>query len=127
MKHPKIFKLLNEASHPKFMTRKCDIVYDQWNANYNVGNDVIYDTEVLKSNLCDCNDAYILVTGNITIIVHQVTQVAFKNFALFTKCITKTDGTKIDDAWDLDWVMAMYNLKEYSLNYSEAIRRLWFY
>ena len=45
--------------------------------------------EILKSNLCDYNDVYILVTDNITIMEHQVTQVAFKNHAPFTKCITK--------------------------------------
>ena len=77
-------------------------VNDQWNANYNVGNEIIYNTEVLKSNLCDYNDAYMLVTGNIVIIGHQATQVSFKNWAPFTKCITKINGTTIDDNEDLD-------------------------
>ena len=45
------------------MTRKCNIVNDQSNANYDVGNEIIYSTEVLKSNLCNYNDAYILVRG----------------------------------------------------------------
>ena len=48
---------------------------------------------MLKSNLCDYNDAYILVRSDIAIMGHQVTQVAFKNCAPFTKCITKIDGT----------------------------------
>ena len=47
---------------------------------------------------------------NTEIIGHQVTQVAFKNFAPFTKCITKIDGTTKDDAKDLDLVMPMYHL-----------------
>ena len=51
-----------------------------------------------------------LVRGNITIIGHQVTQVAFKNCAPFTKCITKIERTIIDYAEDLDVVMPMYNL-----------------
>ena len=42
------------------------------------------------------------------------TQVTFKNFVPFTNCITKIDGTTIDDAETLDLVMAMYNLIEYS-------------
>ena len=52
--------------------------------------------------------------------------VAFKNCAPFTKCITKIDGTTIDDAEDLDFVMSMYNLIEYSSNYSETTGSLWF-
>ena len=74
---------------------------------------MIYNTEVLKSNLYDYHDSYILVSGNITFIGHVVTRVAFKNCAPFTKCIT-IDGTTVDDAEDLDLVMPMYNLLEYS-------------
>ena len=55
------------------------------------------------------------------------TDVAFKNCAPFTKCITKIDGTEIDDAEDLDIVMPMYNLIEYSSSYSETTGSLWFY
>ena len=54
------------------MTRKWNIVNDQSNANYDVGNEVIYNTKVLKSDLCDYSDAYILVKGNISIIGHQL-------------------------------------------------------
>ena len=50
MKQQKILNLLNEVSDSKFVTRKCNIVNDQSNANYDVGNEVIYNTEVLKSN-----------------------------------------------------------------------------
>ena len=55
------------------------------------------------------------------------TELAFKNCAPFTKCITKIDGTTIDDAEDLDLVMPMHNLIEYSSYYSETTRSLWFY
>ena len=61
MEHQKILNSLNEANNSKFVTRKWNIVNDQSNANYDVGNEIIYNTEVLKSNLCDYNDAYILV------------------------------------------------------------------
>ena len=124
MQHQKILNLLNEANDSKFVTRKWNIVNDQSNANYDAGNETVFNTEVLKSNLCHYNDAYILVRGNITIIGHQVTQAAFKNCAPFTKCITKIDGTTIDDAEDLDIVMPMYNLIEYSSNYSETTGNL---
>ena len=70
--------LLNESSDSKFVTRNWNIVNNQSYGNYSVGNKTIYSTEVLKSNLCDYNDAYILVRGDITIIVHNVTQVALQ-------------------------------------------------
>ena len=124
MEHQKMLNLLNEASGSKFVTRKWNIVNDQSNANYYVGNEIIYNADVLKSNFCDYNDAYILVKGNITVIAAPETQVSFKNFAPFTKCITKIDGTTIDDAEGLDLVMPMYNLVKYSSNYSEVTRSL---
>ena len=46
---------------------------NQWNANHDVGNEIIYSKDVLKSKLFDCNDAYILVRGNITIRGHNIT------------------------------------------------------
>ena len=85
-------------------------------------------TEILKSNLFDYNDAYILVGGDITIAGRNiVTEVVFKNCAPFTKYITKIDETTIDDAENLDLVMPMYNLIEYSSNYYETTGSLWFY
>ena len=65
------------------MTRKWNIVSDQSNRNYNVGNEVIYNTEVLKSNLCDCNNAYILVRGDITVVEDDLTRLAFKNCIIY--------------------------------------------
>ena len=80
---------MNHVNDSKFVTRKSNIANDNAKANYSIGIEVIYNTEVLKSNLCDYNDAYIFVRGNITRIGHQATQVAFKNCAPFTKCIEK--------------------------------------
>ena len=87
---------------------------------------IIYNTEVLKSNLYDFNNAYILVRGDVTFIGKQVTQVAFKNSAPFTKCITKINGIShgIDK---IDLVMSMSSLIEYSSNYSETAGGLWIY
>ena len=65
--------------------------------------------------------------GDITIIGHQAAQVAFKNCAPFIKCFTKSNVTTIDDAEDLDLVMSMFNLIEYSSNYSETNESLWLY
>ena len=88
---------------------------------------------MLRSNLCDYADGYILVKGTITIIGAGVDDVEklldvrnksviFKNCVPFTKCISGINGTDIDNAQDIDIVMPMYNLTEYSDNYSEKIR-----
>ena len=58
MKHQKILNLLNEESYSKVVTRKCNIANDQSNANFDLRNEIIYNTEVLKSNICD----YIILT-----------------------------------------------------------------
>ena len=84
---------------------------------------------MLKSSLCDYSDAYILVKG--TIAVNNTAaadananntnkKVVFKHCALFTNCISERNNTQIDNAKDLDIVMSMYNLKEYSDNYSKT-------
>ena len=99
MEHQKILNLLNEAIDSKVLTRKWNIVNDQLKANYDIGNEI-------------------LVKGNITVAAAPATQVSFKNCAPFIKCITKIDGTTIDNVKDLDIVMSMYNLIEYSSNYS---------
>ena len=57
MEHQKILNLLNEASDSKFLTRKWSIVNDNLKANYGIRNEITYKTEVLKSNLCDYNNA----------------------------------------------------------------------
>ena len=93
---------------------------------------------MLRSNLCDYADAYLLVKGIITITVARdasaVRQadekdkgVTFKNCAPFTKCISRINNTDIDNAQDIDIVMPMYNLIEYSDNYSKTSGSLWQY
>ena len=97
---------MKETIDSKFVTRKCNIVKDQSDVNHGAGNGITYNKEVLKSNLCDCNDAYILVRGDIVTTARNIpTRVAFKNCAPFSKCITKISGTTIDDVEDLDLVM----------------------
>ena len=118
--------LLNEASNSKFVTRKWNIFKDQSNANYDAGNEIIYNTELLKRNFCDYNDSYMLMRY-ISIIGDNGHQVAIKNYAQFINCITKIDGTTKNDAEDLDLVMSMYNLLEYSLHYSDTTGSLQFY
>ena len=80
MEHKKILNLLNEASDSKFVTRKCNIANNQWNENYDVENEMIYNTKVLKSNLCDYSDTCILVRGNTAVQGAPITQVAFISY-----------------------------------------------
>ena len=68
--------------------------------NYDLGNINTYNKEVLKSNLCDNKDAYILIRDNVTVTAAPETEVSFKHCAPFTKCITKIDGTTVDDTRD---------------------------
>ena len=103
METSKILNLLNEEDGSKFVTRKWYIVNNHSNANYDTGNEIIYKTEVSKSNFCDFNNAYILARGAITTVGHNLpTKVAFKICAPFTKSITKMNGTTTVDAEHLD-------------------------
>ena len=90
---------------------------------------------MLRSNLCDYADAYILAKGTITITDDDAAKrldernkgVIFKNCAPFTKCISRINNTDINNAKDIDIVMPMYNLIEYSDNYSRTSESLWQY
>ena len=89
---------------------------------------------MLKSSLCDYSDAYILVKGTITVnntaaagaaANNTNKNVIFKNCAPFTNCISEINNTQIDNAKDIDIVMPMYNLIEYSDNYAKTTGILW--
>ena len=110
---------------------------------------------MLRSDLCDFSDAYIVVKGDIFVTkktftaddidapnntVANVTatntannnafgekKLVFKNNAPFINCISKINGVKIDNAEDLDVVMPMYKLLEYSKNYRKTTGSLWNY
>ena len=132
METQKIANLSGDATSEssKFATRKWYVINDQNNTDYGEGNEigttVKFETKVIKSSLCDFSGAHILVTGNIIAIGGDAnTRVAFKNCAPFTKCITHINDEHIDGADDLDIIMPMYNLIEYSDNYSDTSGRLW--
>ena len=81
------------------------------------------ETKVIKSNLGDYSDAYILVTGNRTATGGDAnTRVAFKNCAPFTKCTTHINDEHVDNADNLDIIISMYNLMEYSDSFSDTSR-----
>ena len=114
-----------------FVTKKWVEVYNQSGGNYNVNEEIRIKTSILRSNLCDYSDAYIVVKGIITVVrlngVKRKKSAGLKNNAPFINCISKIDGVKIDNAEDLDVVMPIYNLLEYSKNYRKTTGSLWNY
>ena len=84
---------------------------------------------MLRSDLCEYSDAYTVVKGNITVTdpdnAKRNKSVAFKNNAPFINRVSKINGVQIDNTEDLDVVMPMHNLLEYSKNYTKTIGRLW--
>ena len=86
---------------------------------------------MLRSDLCDYSDAYIVVKGNITVTNPDNTkrnnEVTFENNAPFINCISNINDEKIDSTEDLDVLMLMYNLLEYNKNYRKTTGNLWSY
>ena len=134
----KIVTLLNgsENENSKFATKKWYVIESESKGNYSHHDPITFLTKSIESSLCDYSDAYILVTGNIAvkrrnaadtadIALGAITQVAFKNCVLFEKCSTEIDGTLVDEANFINITMPMYNLIEYSDNYSDTSGSLW--
>ena len=138
MEYQKIWKLLNDESNQpsKFRTRNWVEINDESIGTY-TSNDIRFKTTMLRSSLCDYADAYILVKGTITITgegddaAKQLDErnkgAIFKNCTPFTKCISRINNTDIDTARDIDVVVPMYNLIEYSDNYAKTSGSLWQY
>ena len=140
MEYQKITNLLGTTLDevPRFITKKWVEVYDQSGSaddRYKPSKQIRFKTSMLRSDLCDYSDAYIVVKGDITltktngrgIIDIRNRFLAFKNNAPFTNCISKINNVLIDNAEDLDVVMPMYNLLEYSKNYRKTTGSLWNY
>ena len=139
MEYQKIANLLNNESDQssKFRTRNWVELNDESRESY-ANSDTEFKTTMLRSNLCDYADSYILAKGTITIASagdndaarranERDKGVTFKNCAPFTKCIRRINDTGIDNAQDIDIVMPMYNLIEYSHNYSKTSGSIWQY
>ena len=143
MEYDKINNLLlsedNESEElSKFVTRKYVRVNSLSNT-YNENKSIRFKTPMLRSNLCDYSDAYILVKGTITVTAPGANNGAnniknkrnrsliLKNNGPFVTCITRIKGELIQDADDLDIVMSMYNILEYSQNYRKTIGSLYNY
>ena len=140
MEYQKITNLLGTTTDkvPRFITKKWVEGHDQSGEaenRYKLSKPIRVKSSILKSDLCDFSDAYIVVKGDITLtktngrgtIDIRNRFLAFKNNAPFTNCISKINNVLIDNAEDLDVVMPMYNLIEYSKNYRKTTGSLWNY
>ena len=123
----------NEMSEQlsKFVTRQY-VKVNSLSNTYNENKSIRFKTPMLRSSLCDYSDAYILVKGTITVAGNNLRErqdrpLILKNNAPFVSCITRINGELIEDADDLDIVMSMYNLLEYSKNYRKTIGSLYNY
>ena len=117
---------------PRFSTKKWIEVYDQSEKNYNPNKEIRTKTLMLRSDLCDFSDAYIVVEEDITLegdndANKRNKNLTFKNNAPFINCILKISGVNINNTEDLDVVIPMYNLLEYSKNYRKTTGSLWNY
>ena len=135
MESQKILNLLNsnDSKSQIFATKRWYIINDQNGPNkYCNGTDgttIKFETKVIKLNLCDYSDAYILVTGNIlnkpADVNNAINRVGFKHCVPFRTCDVVINDEHLKKTEDLDIVIPMYNLLEYSDNYSESTGSLY--
>ena len=122
----------------KICNKKWYVIDSESNGNYSEDEEIKFLTRSIESSLCDYSDAYILVTGSITVTrtiagdpvqkkqpLDAATQVVFKSRAPFKKCSTEIDGILVDEADFINIIMPIYNLIEYSDNYSGTSGSLW--
>ena len=128
MEHRKITNLLGDSGDQprKYQSEKWIEINDDSRGTYSTDSQIKFKTTTTMSDLCDFSEAYILVEGTVTAmntadppVANNAAEVAFKNCAPFTSCISEINNTQIDNAKDLDITMPMYNVLEYSKNYAE--------
>ena len=117
METQKILNLLNNTDNEnsKFAAQKWCVIGSQSKGKYSNENQIKSFTSSLESNLCNYSDAYIFVTGNINVTGGDANRkVAFGKCAPFRKC-----GKLLLMMQNINIAMPMYNLVEYSDNYSD--------
>ena len=115
METQKIINLLNDSSNEesKFAAKKWYVTDSQTTkGKYKQGNAIKFETETIKSSLCDYSDGFILVAGNITVAAKNDTNVEFKNCVPFSTCKTVINDVFIDGANHIYIAMPIYNLIE---------------
>ena len=118
--------------HQNLWQKKWIEVNDLSSGQYSARKIIRFTTSMLRSNLCDYSDTYIIVKGRISVrdtndVNRRYKNLTSKNNAPFRWCITNINNTFIDNAEDLDIVIPIYNLLEYSDNYSMTSGSLWNY
>ena len=125
----------NASNQPsKFRVRNWVEINNYLHRAYNTNSQIKFTTSMLKSSSCDYTDAYILVKGTITVVRVGATKAAvqvqadinnkqaiLKNIVPFTDCVTEMNNMQGDKVKDLDVIMLMYGLIEYSQNYSKTL------
>ena len=136
MEYQKITNFLDNAPNQpaKFRTKNWAEINDVAHVMYNTNSQIRFKTSMFKSSLCGYSDAYILVSGTVTVPNTETAvnpnnrkNTLIKNCAPFTECISEINNTQIDNAKVIDIVMPMYNLIDYSDNYSKTSGSLWQY
>ena len=128
METQKIIHLLNDSSNEesKFATTKWYVIDSQTAKDkYNQKKFIKFETENIKSNIWVYSDAFILVTGNITVNAGNNTYVTFKYCASSSTCKTEINDVFIDEANHICTGMPMYSLIEYSDSYSDTSGSFW--
>ena len=117
---------------PKFITKNWIEVHDQYEGTYNINKQIRFKTSMLQSDLCNYVDTSIVVKGKITVETERNRAIdgnnrnfILKNNAPFINCMSKINNLSIENAENLDNVMPMYNLIEFSKNYSKTSGALW--
>ena len=113
----------SDNENSKFATKKWYVIDCEVSGAFRKWTSEVL-TKSIESSLCDYSDAYILVTGNITSGPND-TKAAFKNCAPFRTCMTQINETFVEGAKHINIKMPMYNLIEYSDNYSDKSRSFW--
>ena len=138
MEYQKLANLIDDAPNQpsNFRAKKWVEINDESRRTYNVNSQIKFKTTMLKSSLCDYSDAYILLKRTITVNNAAAVdadandtnkKIIFKTSTQFTNCISEINNTQVDNVKDIDTVMPMYNLIEYSDNYSKTSGSLWQY
>ena len=128
METQKIINLLNDSSNQesKFGTKKWYVIDSQTaKGKWKQSDTIKFETETIKSSPCDYSDAFILVTGNITVNAANDTNVVFKHCAQCSSCKRVINDVFLDRVEHLYIAMPMYNLIEYSDYYSGTSGSLW--
>ena len=143
METQKVVNLLNGSDNEtqNLQQQKRYVIDSETTGKYSQHNPIKFLTKPIESSLCDYSDAYILVKGNIAVtrtiaaasnnllqikqLLAAVTEIAFKDCAPFKDCRTEINDTFVDYTDVINTAMPMYNLIEYSDNYSDSSGSLW--